>query len=63
MLLISIKHKQKININFRLKDNNHDVWVKPMEPIVNGEHSYAVVYLNRANSAESRNVSFSQYFN
>jgi hypothetical protein len=47
-----------MNVNFLTKDNNHDVWVKPMEPIVNGEHSYAVVYLNRDTLGDSHYVSF-----
>ncbi|CAG2112936.1 unnamed protein product [Medioppia subpectinata] len=29
------------------KDDNRQVWVKPVEPIVNGEWSYAVAYLNK----------------
>jgi hypothetical protein len=40
----------------------HDVWVKPMEPIVNGQHSYAVVYLDRDILGDSQIVSYEPIF-
>ncbi|XP_054161410.1 alpha-N-acetylgalactosaminidase-like [Oppia nitens] len=29
------------------RDNDHQIWVKPMEPVIGGQWSYAVVYLHK----------------
>jgi hypothetical protein len=34
-----------------------EVWVKPMTPIINGEHSYAIVYFNTNIGHNSKYVS------
>ena len=40
-------------------NKGHEVWVKPIEPIVSGQHSYAVVNLDRDILGESLIVSYS----
>ncbi len=42
----------------RGSDKGHEVWVKPMEPIVSDQHSYAVIYLDRDILGDSLIVSY-----
>ena len=39
--------------------NHHQVWVKPVEPVVNGVWSYAVVYIDANDLGDSYYVSLS----
>ena len=50
-------HFNLLNLNNILQEKTRQVWVKPVEPVVGGQQSYAVVYIDSNNSGDKYSVS------